>query len=64
MVDFKVGDAVMLKSGGPLMTIKEFTAAHVHSPSDSPKDHIMCQWFDEKQICKTARFAVAALELK
>lgn len=63
MADVKIGDTVKLKSGGPLMTVNEFTTAHIHSSSDSPKDHVLCQWFDESHICKTGRFAVAALEL-
>ena len=38
MDDFKVGDVVMLKSGGPVMTVKEV------SPDD-----IFCTWFaDDK----------------
>jgi uncharacterized protein YodC (DUF2158 family) len=63
MADLNVGDAVKLKSGGPLMTVKEFAAAHAYSASDAPRDHVICQWFDEKQICKMARFPVESLEL-
>jgi len=62
MTSINIGDVVRLKSGGPLMTIKEFTTAHVYSSPDAPADHVQCQWFDEEQNCKVARFAVSALE--
>jgi uncharacterized protein YodC (DUF2158 family) len=62
MTSINIGDVVRLKSGGPLMTVKTFTTANVFSAPEAPKDHVQCQWFDEKQICKIGRFAVSALE--
>jgi uncharacterized protein YodC (DUF2158 family) len=38
MPEFKVGDVVGLKSGGPFMTIREV--------SKGPDDVYKCQWFD------------------
>jgi uncharacterized protein YodC (DUF2158 family) len=63
MANLNIGDVVRLKSGGPPMTVRELTTARLSSPSDSPKDHVKCQWFDEKQISKIIRFPVAALQL-
>lgn len=37
MADFKVGDIVILKSGGPKMTISKIVS-----------DEIDCQWFHNK----------------
>lgn len=62
MQDLQVGNTVRLKSGGPPMTVKELVATHVHSPPDAPRDHVMCQWFDETGKCRTARFPVASLD--
>ena len=38
MSQFKVGDVVCLKSGGPDMTVKEITS----------DNQISCEWFDDK----------------
>jgi uncharacterized protein YodC (DUF2158 family) len=35
--ELKIGDVVMLKSGGPLMVVKEMIA---------PEGDIFCVWFD------------------
>lgn len=37
---FKVGDVVMLKSGGPKMTVKEV------GPDFGGKPRVWCDWFD------------------
>jgi uncharacterized protein YodC (DUF2158 family) len=42
MDDFKVGDVVVLKSGGPLMTIHNIRDV---SPND-PNPGLSCIWFD------------------
>lgn len=38
MADFKKGDTVRVKSGGPLMTVAEL----------GPEDGVKCVWFDGK----------------
>lgn len=62
MANLNIGDIVRLKSGGPLMTVRALTTASLGSPPDSPRDHVDCQWFDEKQNSKGARFPASALE--
>jgi uncharacterized protein YodC (DUF2158 family) len=39
MAEFKTGDLVQLKSGGPAMTVRS---------SDKSKDEYACDWFDLK----------------
>lgn len=50
MREFKVGDTVKLKSGGPAMTINKIDG-----------NEISCQWFDNKEI-KGATFIKEVLE--
>ena len=40
MLNFKVGDLVQLKSGGPVMTIKEINGL----------DSILCVWFMDVEL--------------
>ncbi|HSR74783.1 MAG TPA: DUF2158 domain-containing protein [Sulfurovum sp.] len=40
MSNFKVGDLVQLKSGGPVMTIKEISGA----------ESILCVWFKDVEL--------------
>ena len=53
---FKPGDIVMLKSGGPHMTVswcqEEFGSVRA-----------FCEWFDDKHALKSGKFAPASLEL-
>jgi uncharacterized protein YodC (DUF2158 family) len=51
MSDFKPGDVVQLKSGGPVMTIKFI---------DEDGD-VFCEWFDKKDELKAGRFTVHQL---
>jgi uncharacterized protein YodC (DUF2158 family) len=44
-MNFKIGDEVVLKSGGPAMTIRSLEA-----------DNISCCWFDDKKHQKSAIF--------
>ncbi len=50
MAEFKAGDTVRLKSGGPLMTI--------HSIKNG---EAWCQWFDEKEEAKEKFFLMTSL---
>ena len=54
MSDFKVGDVVQLKSGGPPMTIQRMY------PDSTPPD-AKCKWFDEKSATKEEDFALGSL---
>jgi uncharacterized protein YodC (DUF2158 family) len=49
---FKVGDVVMLKSGGPTMTVG----------SIAPGGVIECLWFDKNNEQQHAAFSPATLE--
>jgi uncharacterized protein YodC (DUF2158 family) len=49
--DFKLGDVVQLKSGGPAMTVSERVAA----------DTVRCIWFDGA-TARNEVFPVAALQ--
>lgn len=50
-MDFKPGDTVRLKSGGPLMTVEQIINGLVR-----------CSWFSEKNELKSQSFQPAALE--
>ena len=50
MSQFKVGDIVMLKSGGPSMTVEEIQA----------DGRVACSWFDGKSL-KSAVFVPGML---
>lgn len=56
MADFKVGDVVRLKSGGPLMTIRVID-------NDGTRE-IYCDWFDSKDELKGTRFIDETLALQ
>ncbi|SDU02041.1 YodC family protein [Pseudomonas moraviensis] len=49
MAEFKKGDVVVLRSGGPKMTVVEL--GDYSGYGTGPKDGVKCQWFD-----KTKRF--------
>jgi uncharacterized protein YodC (DUF2158 family) len=51
-MNFNVGDVVMVKSGGPKMTVDQVA-----------RDEVRCVWFDERAgDFKRAVFPVATLE--
>jgi uncharacterized protein YodC (DUF2158 family) len=52
VTQFKPGDTVRLKSGGPLMT--------VHSISQ-PEGTAWCEWFDKKEEPKGQSFSLSSL---
>jgi uncharacterized protein YodC (DUF2158 family) len=41
MAEFKPGETVRLKSGGPLMTVKSISAS---------SGDVWCEWFDDKDV--------------
>jgi uncharacterized protein YodC (DUF2158 family) len=57
MVEFKEGDVVQLKSGGPKMTIKDIGDYSMGTGILSAK----CVWFDGKKQC-TSVFPLHTLE--
>lgn len=48
---FNVGDLVMLKSGGPVMTVIQVDGSNVY-----------CTWFDERNVIQRHVFVAGALE--
>lgn len=53
---FKVGDVVILKSGGPLLTVAELTETDGNAV-------IGCGWFTREGEIRSAEFAPALLKL-
>ena len=43
MTDFKIGDVVILKSGGPTMTVHYMGN---YSQTGGPERGVLCVWFD------------------
>lgn len=59
MAEFKKGDLVQLKSGGPIMTVQE-----VGAYSDlGIQDGVNCAWFDAKNTPMNKVFDSAMLKL-
>jgi uncharacterized protein YodC (DUF2158 family) len=52
MSKFKVGDVVILRSGGPAMTVTKVTS-----------DAIVCEWFDNKQSAQIKHFVPDAIDI-
>jgi uncharacterized protein YodC (DUF2158 family) len=46
--EIKEGDVVVLKSGGPKMTVKKF--AWNPSKGEYSKDKVECTWFEESKL--------------
>ena len=51
MADFKPGDVVQLKSGGPLMTV-----------SINAGPAVTCEWFDDRQQVLVRAFGAVSLK--
>lgn len=51
MEEFKAGDVVVLKSGGPRMTVQG---------EGDFEGQVLCQWFDKGEV-KTGSFPAASL---
>jgi len=52
--ELKTGDVVVLKSGGPQMTVN-----FIEEGSDPPSAY--CTWFDKNQTKQSSSFPVASL---
>jgi uncharacterized protein YodC (DUF2158 family) len=50
-MNFKKGDTVRLKSGGPLMTVVE-----------TKGNQLLCQWFDKNEALQSRLFDVESLD--
>ena len=59
MADIQVGSTVVLKSGGPVMTIQEIGKK---SMDPNGADHAWCHWFDKNKLT-TGVFPLTSLEL-
>lgn len=55
MLDFKKGDIVRLKSGGPEMTIEKI------GQYNTSQEKAQCTWFDDKEL-KSHIFVLESLE--
>jgi len=54
--EFKVGDTVQLKSGGPTMTVNWVGL------DDTSETVVHCKWFDKSEKLTTESFAPATLQ--
>ena len=59
IMDFKAGDVVKLKSGGPKMTIEKIGA----TSSANEENVAHCVWFDKDEQMKDGKFTLASLML-
>lgn len=60
-MEFKAGDVVVLKSGGPRMTVSQVGQAHM-----TGEDTVWCVWFERvgsKQVKQEATFSPAVLQI-
>lgn len=56
MADFKVGDTVQLKSGGPIMTVTEVG-------DEYGVTKVFCSWFDDKKKQEHSSFQPETLQV-
>lgn len=63
MSKFKVGDVVVLNSGGPKMTIRDVKTKKSFSNSSSQETEYEVVWFDEKKEERYASFTESVLKL-
>ncbi|BDU19971.1 DUF2158 domain-containing protein [Dyella sp. GSA-30] len=52
MSEFKIGDTVQLKSGGPAMTVSELQEG----------GRVFCEWFDNKENHQERSFVASTLD--
>lgn len=59
-MEFKIGDVVALKSGGPKMTVSEYPIKMI----DGSENHtqVKCRWFNEDNHLMQNSFHVDELE--
>ena len=62
MAAFKKGNVVMLKSGGPAMTVTDI-GDYSAGMGAGPEDGVKCVWFDDKKNPVERVFDAAVLEI-
>ncbi|GIQ60328.1 hypothetical protein Flavo103_34640 [Flavobacterium collinsii] len=60
---FKIGDSVILKSGGPTMTVTAFIGTRPMSGPSQYTGRVTCSWFTDNKV-QTADFPQDSLELE
>jgi uncharacterized protein YodC (DUF2158 family) len=56
-IEFKEGDVVRLKSGGPIMTVEK-----IGEGPYTKESRVWCQWFDDKKQLQEKDFAPNVLQ--
>ena len=59
-MDFKIGDVVVLKSGGPEMTVSEYPIKMIDGSDNYAR--IKCRWFSDNNHLTQSTFHVDELE--
>lgn len=59
-MDFKIGDVVVLKSGGPKMTISEYPIKMIDGSENYTR--IQCRWFNEDHHLRHGMFNIDEIE--
>ncbi|MEI3553707.1 MAG: DUF2158 domain-containing protein [Alistipes senegalensis] len=61
-MDFKIGDVVVLKSGGPKMTVSEYPIKMIDGSENYAQ--VQCKWFNDNNHLTQSTFYVDELEKK
>lgn len=61
--EIKPGDIVTLKSGGLKMTVACYRPLHAEYKAEDGNKPVICNWFDNDNICCEGFFFTAQLEL-
>ena len=59
-MDFKIGDVVVLKSGGPEMTVSEYPIKMIDGSEN--RAQVQCKWFSDNNHLTQSTFHVDELE--